>query len=59
MSSAANQELMRAVNSHSGYDELPKSIQLLHTPDSYKWLTDEGRARIIESETMPDQDVTE
>jgi len=59
MSSAANQGLMRAINSHAGFDELPASIQQLHTPHSYKWMTDEGRARLIESETMPDQDVTE
>ncbi len=59
MSSTANQALMRSINSHAGYDELPASIQLLHTPNSFKWLTDEGRARLIESETQPDQDVTE
>lgn len=40
------------------YDALPESIKAIYSPKEYAWLGAE-KARIIERETMPDEDVTE
>lgn len=40
------------------YEALPDSIKAIYSAKEYKWLGDE-RKRIIDRETMPDEDVTE
>ena len=40
------------------YESLPDSIKAIYTPKEYAWLGEE-RKRIIERETMPDEDVIE
>lgn len=52
------QAAMAAHTSNPEYDNLPESIKLKHTPDSYAWLGSE-KNRIIERETMPDYEVIE
>lgn len=44
---------------HPDYDGLPEAIKMVHSPQSFAWLGDEARARVIERETMPDMDVIE
>lgn len=49
---------MAAHTSNLEYDNLPESVKLVHTSESYAWLGDE-KNRVIERETMPDYEVIE
>jgi len=44
---------------HPDYKELPEFIKYAYTEEQYAWLTDEGRARLLERETQPEWDVIE
>ena len=39
---------------HSDYDQLPESIKALYTREEHLWLSDEGKARLLQVETEPD-----
>lgn len=37
-----------------GYDQLPESIKALYRPDQYLWLSDNEKARLVQTETEPE-----
>lgn len=39
----------------SDYDELPASIRALYSPEQYQWLSDDEKARIVQTETEPEE----
>lgn len=36
------------------YDALPESLKVIYTPKEYAWLDPSIRARVVESECMPE-----
>jgi hypothetical protein len=38
------------------YDLLPQSIRDLYSPEQYRWLSDAEKARLLQSETEPDEE---
>lgn len=40
-----------------GYDELPKSIKVLYTPEQYLWLSDDEKGRLEQTETEPETEL--
>lgn len=48
-----NPVLARVLNP-AVYEALPESIKATYTPDEYAWLSDEQKARLIQTETEPD-----
>lgn len=36
------------------YDRLPECIKQLYTEESYRWLPDDQKRRLIQSETEPE-----
>ncbi|MER2511287.1 MAG: hypothetical protein ABTQ25_02505 [Nitrosomonas ureae] len=41
-------------NQTDPYDELPEAVQQYYSRDEYLWLSDNQKARLIESETEPE-----
>lgn len=37
------------------YDALPEAIRALYSFEQYQWLSEHERARLIQTETEPDQ----
>lgn len=37
------------------YEALPESIRAYYTYEQYKWLSDAEKARLLQTETEPDQ----
>lgn len=40
----------------SEYDKLPESIKLYYSEQEYLWLSEQAKARLIQTETEPDEE---
>ena len=47
---------MTTFDKHPGYDQLPKPIRDIYTPEEHAWLSDDEKQNIIEAECYPEDD---
>lgn len=40
--------------SPAGYEELPEALKIVYTPQEYLWLSDQGKATLVQRETEPE-----
>ena len=45
-----------STSNSSEYEQLPESIKLYYSEQEYLWLSDDAKARLIQTETEPDEE---